>query len=278
MTKYCVIFLFFLVGCAGPLQNKVAGNAQNIFSTSEIIKYKNNQDQYLSYFKALAFSEVKDVEEYIKNEEINNSTKIQTTIKIKPELERIKARETVSGDPTWTGIARAGWAFIDVKCADYLRELYSNKKRLSGLRKLSSSVGATTASVLGITSSAAQAIAITGAAFGLAGNLFDISGETFLTSLDYNTITQLVARTQLLYRGLYEQAGIHSRVAAVSAIQGYLYICEPSSIEANVNSQVQHSGDTVQFLVNSGFVPVSGDEVKIADRKNILEKIIKGTD
>jgi hypothetical protein len=146
-------------------------------------------------------------------------------------------------DPAWQLIMRAGLNAIDEQCEKYIDAIFWANRDLRTAGSEINLAGATTATMLGIVGAPAAAIATTAAAFGFATQgLTNISNGLFY-KIEPSGIRKIVHRSQTVYRqGVEERLEVYnSRPAAVNAIQGYLSLCLPASIETQINEAVAAS-------------------------------------
>ncbi|MGV8831779.1 MAG: hypothetical protein ACOH2N_07390 [Devosia sp.] len=141
----------------------------------------------------------------------------------------------------WYEVTRAGFDYIDEQCSTYLSALYDARRaRDATTRQLQSLDGATSA-ILGFANAGSQAILITAAAFGLATQSVDNASSAMLYAMDPTDIQALLRSQSTAYRiGVSSQsASYRTGTAAMEAIRGYLNLCLPVSIEAQIRAAVQ---------------------------------------
>jgi hypothetical protein len=158
------------------------------------------------------------------------------------ELKLLAGVETMKeGDKeAWGKFIRAGINYADRQCEQYLHALF----RLDRDKKTAVSqiglLGTAAAGTLGVVEAAAKEIALTAIGFGLLGSTVDNLSGNLLYELEPSAVRSLVRGLQNQYKqGVV--AGYDNQVVAFSVIQGYISICLPANIEAEVNSAVQLS-------------------------------------
>ncbi|MCB1741082.1 MAG: hypothetical protein KDK91_11980 [Gammaproteobacteria bacterium] len=144
----------------------------------------------------------------------------------------------------WWLIVGAGLNVVDEQCERYMGAIFWADRKLRTANAQVSLLGASTAAVMGLASVSAKAIATTAAAFGLVNQGIENYSKGLLYQIEPSAIRQLVERSQSAYRQALNERhqGANdpyvTRSAAVSAIQGYLSLCLPVSIETQVNRAV----------------------------------------
>lgn len=148
---------------------------------------------------------------------------------------------TASDD--WQLVVRAGINAIDEQCEKYIDAIFWADRGLRTAGSQINLVGATTATLMGIFSAPGGAIAATAAAFGFGTQGMTNFSNGLLYKIEPSGIRKMVKRSQSAYRdGVEERMQVYnSRPAAVAAIQGYLSLCLPASIETQINEAVAAS-------------------------------------
>lgn len=142
--------------------------------------------------------------------------------------------------PYWYEVSKAGFNYIDDECRLYFNELFFLNRDRDQLKAGIAAAGATTAAILGLTNASAKSIAIVAQAFGLGAVSTDIVAGTYLYQIPPATAQSFVRELQLAYRegAAARQALINTPTAAYEAIQGYLSLCLPPTIEAKIAEHV----------------------------------------
>lgn len=175
------------------------------------------------------------------------------------------------GDVKWGQFVEAGFGFVDEQCEQYLDSLFWYNRFRNTTAKQLSVTGAATASVMGIVESSAAAIAVTAAAFGFTSASFDNLTGNVLYELEPSGVKSLVDRSKAAYRSVLgsrvdirgtdsgrlfsaTDSVARNRPEAMSLIQGYLALCLPTYIEAQVNNAVADT-DFTKSQQQFSFVP-----------------------
>lgn len=139
----------------------------------------------------------------------------------------------------WSQLIMAGVQYSNQKCENYLDALQWSK---SGRQVDSSLLGQGsnfTNSVMGIAKASARELALTAAAFGYTRSSFDALSSDRLAGLEPSTIRKVVRESQQAYMQRLNTNQYTNRIGAFNALQGYIRLCLPSSIEAQSNSAVR---------------------------------------
>jgi len=144
-----------------------------------------------------------------------------------------------NGAEEWKAFVVAGFEYADSQCEDYMEAL----RRLEIARKRSTQqlglFGGATAGILGIVGAASSAIAITAVAFGLATATIDNLANSLLYELKPSEVRDLVRRTRLAYEQELKPDNWQDRPSAFRTIRGYVALCLPTVIEANVTAAIR---------------------------------------
>lgn len=141
----------------------------------------------------------------------------------------------------WYEVAVAGFGYVDEQCSQYLADLYRIRRGRDHIKNQLAAVGTTTNTILGVTSAGKVAIAATAAAFGLASQMTENASAAFLYSMDPSDIDGLLRNQMHAYREgvAAKRATYTSSNIAMEAVRGYLNLCLPVSIEAQIKAAVQ---------------------------------------
>lgn len=137
----------------------------------------------------------------------------------------------------WYEVTLAGFNFVDEQCDAYLHELFVLDRTRNRLRSAITGTGTITQAILGVTPASKASIAIVAQAFGLASQLTDEFTNSYLFQSQSSNVVNIVGELQRQYR---DQAGRdHAAIrpsmsAAYARIRGYLRLCLPPTIEAEV--------------------------------------------
>jgi hypothetical protein len=126
--------------------------------------------------------------------------------------------------------------------------------------------------LLGVFQASASAIAATAAAFGFSTQAITNYSSGFLYKINPSGIRTVVERSQAVYRqGVEERVTVYnSRPAAVAAIQGYLSLCLPASIETQINEAVAASDFKLVKPVDKDAAPSPVPELKRVATEEIV--------
>lgn len=159
----------------------------------------------------------------------------------------------------WVQILQAGLDQIDEECNNYLDQLYKFNSQQKAARQGLTAATATTGVILGLTGATASAFGITAAALGLAASLFDAGTNSILFSIEPSAVRNVIKTGQQRYIKVLAANPPTNRPLTMNALRGYLSLCTPSVIEANVNS----SANGTREVVTS---PIEADALKAAGR------------
>jgi hypothetical protein len=154
----------------------------------------------------------------------------------------------------WTPIVSAGLLVVDQECARYLASVFWwDRARQTALGELSA-LGAAGSAIMGMTGAAAQSIALLGVAVGATGASIATLSDAVLYSVSPTALQSIVSHSQQAYRAGLESLDYTSRTAALEAISGYLALCLPVVLEAQIEEAVKAArfeivGDRGQFHV-----------------------------
>lgn len=140
----------------------------------------------------------------------------------------------------WYEVTQAGFNYIDDQCTIYFRELFFLNRDKDQIKAGLAAAGATTAAILGVTGASAKSIAVVAQAFGLASISTDLIAGTYLYQMPPATAQGFVKEMQLAYRsGAYTRRTlINSPSTSYHALQDYLSLCLPPTIEAQIADHI----------------------------------------
>jgi hypothetical protein len=143
-------------------------------------------------------------------------------------------------DARWQLIVWAGLNAIDEQCEKYIDAIFWAYRDLRTVGNQINLAGATTSAILGAVGASAAAIATTAASLGFATQGITNIANGLFYKIEPSGIRKIVKRGQVAYRQGVEQriTTYDSRPKAVAAIQGYLSLCLPASIETQINEAV----------------------------------------
>lgn len=150
-----------------------------------------------------------------------------------------------SSPDQWRAFVLAGITYVDGECNKYLSALDRFYRAKDVTNQQLALTGAATLGILGLVGAAAQAVAIVGIAFGLASATVDNVSKGLIYQLPASTVIQLVRDLQQGYKGALAP-GYPDRASAFLAIQGYIDICLPVTIETQVANAVKIAKPEVQ--------------------------------
>jgi hypothetical protein len=140
--------------------------------------------------------------------------------------------------PDWTLIVQTGMNDVDRRCDAYLGWLDNRKRSIEPVLKQLSETSVFTQSVLRATGVGANPITIVGLAFGLAADTFTNVNSRLLLEVDHSTVQAVVLSNQNKYREGLQGQRIDNRATAIYALRSYLRLCEPFTIETQINTTV----------------------------------------
>jgi hypothetical protein len=144
----------------------------------------------------------------------------------------------IGGSSSWYSVAEAGFNYVDDQCATYFDTLFFLNRDRELTKNAISAVGQTSSAILGVTHASKITLSIVAQAFGLGVTGTDLIGGSFLYQLPPSTTYGFVKQMQQAYRDAIAQSSLGSSAAAYHAIQGYISLCLPPTIEANVTEHV----------------------------------------
>ena len=135
--------------------------------------------------------------------------------------------------------AEAGLNYVDHQCNHNIDDMFYHYRSRSEIKSGLAAAGATTGAILGLTNASTMSLAIVASALGFASNATDIVAGTYVFAHPAESKI-LVNQLQKAFRdGVAANHGaINSRTSAYYAIQRYLNLCLPPTIEAEVARQV----------------------------------------
>lgn len=178
-------------------------------------------------------------------------------------VSRISGLDASNGTAGWTGsewktFVTGGIQYADRQCEAYMNALFWFHRAKSRTTSQIDMIGAATAGLLGIVQATARAISITAVAFGLTSASVENIGSGLLYELDPSAVRDLVRKLQRRYEEGIPPMGYNDRAGAFRAIQGYVSICLPASIETEVANAVKASkAEGVDGDPNKGTPPVA---------------------
>ena len=143
------------------------------------------------------------------------------------------------GNVNYYDVAQAGFNYVDDQCNAYFDYMFFFDRRRTEIQSGLAAAGATTGAILGLTNASAMSLGIVASAFGFASNATDIVAGTYVFGHPAETMV-LVHRLQTAYRNgaATNRAFINSRTSAYYAIQRYLSLCLPPTIEGVIANQI----------------------------------------
>ncbi|TCA08575.1 hypothetical protein [Rhizobium leguminosarum] len=141
----------------------------------------------------------------------------------------------------WYEVTRAGFDYVDEQCDAYLGALYRLRRDRDTIKSQLVATGTATTSILGFVDAAPRAILITAAAFGLATQLSDNATNSLLFAMDPADVQSLVKSQTTAYRAgaAAQRVNYNTGNAAMEGVRGYLNLCLPISIEAQIKATLQ---------------------------------------
>jgi hypothetical protein len=155
-------------------------------------------------------------------------------------IERRKAF-ALSYGPTvtehWYDVAEAGFGYINEVCGEYIHELLKFEQRTERTRLVINALDKTTSAILGQTTSHLPTITIVASAFGLATGFNDAIRNTYTFGAhEAKEVVIVYQNMKAAYVASAEKsrAQINSPTAVYTLLQGYLILCSPMKIRAEI--------------------------------------------
>jgi hypothetical protein len=145
----------------------------------------------------------------------------------------------------WRLIQRAGVDQIDEACNNYLYTLYRFNAQQKAARQGLLAATATTGVIMGLAGAGTMAIGITAAALGLSAALFEASTNSVLFSVEASAVRNVVQESRSRFAAVMEANPPKTRPDTMIALRGYLSLCTPAVIEANINNSANGSRNSV---------------------------------
>lgn len=145
------------------------------------------------------------------------------------------------GSPdSWYQVTQAGFNYVDDECRTYFNAIFFLNRDKDQIKTGLTAAGATTAAILGLTGASAKSIAIVAQAFGLSVVGTELVAGTYLYQMPPSVAQGFVKEMQLAYRdgAASRRLLINSPATAYHAIQDYLSLCLPPTIEAKIAENV----------------------------------------
>lgn len=145
-----------------------------------------------------------------------------------------------AGNSRWYDVSLAGFNYVDDECRLYFNDLFFLNRENNEIKTGLAAAGATAAAVMGVTGATTKSISIVAQAFGLGAVATDLVAGTFLYQVPPATALGFVKELQLAYRsGIADRRSmINSPSASYHAIQDYLSLCLPPTIEAKIAENI----------------------------------------
>jgi hypothetical protein len=159
-----------------------------------------------------------------------------------------------SSSTYWYDISLAGFNYVDDQCRLYFNDLFFLDRERQQVKSGLAATGATAAAIMGVTGASAASLAIVSQAFGLGSVSTDLVAGTYLYQTPPSAVLTFVRELQLAYRD-----GIASRRALITtpssayhAIQNYLALCLPPTIEAKIAEHIANAKAAPDPLKSGG--------------------------
>jgi hypothetical protein len=146
----------------------------------------------------------------------------------------------------WQNVVRSSMNDVDERCDAYLETVDNARRDRDFYRKQLANTETTSLAILGLKGDSLkqitkESIAIVGVAFGFARNSLDNYYSRLILEVEKTSLRSLVKKRQTAYRNTLERNYMQyvvDRSAAYYAMRGYLRLCTPTSIEAEIKSTV----------------------------------------
>jgi hypothetical protein len=139
---------------------------------------------------------------------------------------------------------QGGIQYVDVRCQNYLDALDRFNRAKKTVRSEIGLLDTATIGAMGALDSAAKSLAIAGLAFGLAEGTVDNLGGSVLYDMEPGDVSDLVRKTMASYESALPAGGYTNRISALRALQGYVSLCLPTTIESQVAAAVKTANVT----------------------------------
>ncbi|WP_147294004.1 hypothetical protein [Ciceribacter selenitireducens] len=186
-------------------------------------------------------------------------------------------RDAGYGDKTvdWYDVTVAGFNYVDDSCSQYFDRLFKLQRKRDAARSAISVIGQTTNAVLAVTGAAQLSMAVVAQAFGLSSSLTDIAAGTYLYQLPPAPTRQFVAKLAAAYRdgtARQRESIAASPVVAYSHIRGYLDLCLPAGIEAQLIEHIGAATATARANPHSSGVTVAVASIRSPEVARALQE------
>lgn len=155
--------------------------------------------------------------------------------------------EDVSVEEKWLSVVAAALNDIDERCDTYLHALdQARRDRTAFRRKLLSVSSATNIIVSQTQSNGAKALAIVEEAFGFVTGTMNNYYSRLILETDKSSVETLVRKLRNAYRAKFDlvtRGMIYGFPGSFYVVKGYLRLCLPATIEAEINSTI----DSTQY-------------------------------
>jgi hypothetical protein len=195
------------------------------------------------------------------------------------------ARVDTTFPPNWYFVTEAGFNYIDDQCRSYFTELFFLNRERERDKAALLAGSAASAAILGLTGASKVTLGIVAQAFNLGGTAADLIAGTYLYQLPPATTLGFVKELQTAYRegALARRPAINSAPAAYHAIQDYLALCLPPTIEAKIAEHISTArvvpdlgtGASIGLTVASA-PPVTRSEIRRAVGESVATGPLPG--
>lgn len=145
----------------------------------------------------------------------------------------------------WFNVVRASMNDVDERCDAYLETVDRARRKRDAWRKQLSDTERTTTTILGFETGplahiSKRTIAEIGLAFGFAKASIDTYYSRLILEVEKSSLSGLVRNRQNAYRQKLEKyiQFVSDKTSAYYAMRGYLRICTPPSIEAEIKATI----------------------------------------
>jgi len=138
----------------------------------------------------------------------------------------------------WELFVQAGMNDIDARCDAYLAWLDDKRRSAGPILQEISDIRTATSAIMAVTGSGVTPIAVVGSAFGLASSTFANIQSRLVLEVNHSTVQTIVLVGQRRMRAEILRTRIDNRPIAMHALRQYLRICQPFTIETEINTTV----------------------------------------
>ncbi len=161
-----------------------------------------------------------------------------------------------ASDRFYNDVVDAGLLYVDARCTRYLDALAWFARARDAASRQIGYVSAAATAALAIENASKELLGLTPLGFTLLSSTIDNIGKGLLFELPPSAVKILVDEQRSAFRARVAKTPYTNRAAALATVQGYVAICLPVSIEAQVAEAVQNA----RFVAKQDDPPPPGAE------------------